>query len=543
MRKVSLQLLMSCVLIFLVATPSFLNEHVFADDGKKADLVVSAEILHLREGPGLSYPIIETLKDGQALRSIEQQGDWIHVQVGDLDGWVASWLTQPSAQEVVEESQKSIISQVDHLNVRSEPSLSAAVLTQLSSGTEAVLIKQQQDWIQIQYGDFIGWVSAIYVTINDNILTSTETETETDTDTDTEEVPPEQPENNLLDIENDPNTFMISVNAVNIRKKADLTSKKLGVGKKGQQFKVVSRNNNWVQIEYTNKKKGWVYSFYGTFAAKTVSTTADESAPPTESVTIIYNGTNLRENASTSSNVVTRVNAGETFTILATEGEWYKIDLGNNQVAYVANWVVTNSNSQDIITATTTEPRKKGTLQGVTIVLDPGHGGNDHGTTGNRGTAEKEITTKTAELLKSKLRAAGADVILTRESDVYVDLRKRVAIAHQSVADAFVSIHYDAIEDTSVTGFTTYYTNSYQKNLAEYVHSGLATKVSIRDRGVRAGNYLVLRENRQNAILIELGYLSNPNEERTIATDYYREQATLGIYQGLLNYFDAQLTD
>ena len=154
---------------------------------------------------------------------------------------------------------------------------------------------------------------------------------------------------------------------------------------------------------------------------------------------------------------------------------------------------------------------------------------------------KKILILKTAELLKSKLRAAGANVVLTREADIYVDLRKRVSVAHQVEADAFISIHYDATEDSSISGITTYYTNSYQKELADYVHAGLAKKVSIRDRGVQPGNYLVLRENRQKAILIELGFLSNPSEERTITTDYYREQATLGIYQGILNYFDAQL--
>ena len=130
---------------------------------------------------------------------------------------------------------------------------------------------------------------------------------------------------------------------------------------------------------------------------------------------------------------------------------------------------------------------------------------------------------------------------MTRESDVYVDLRKRVAVAHQVEADAFISLHYDATENSSVSGITTYYTNSYQKELAEYVHAGLADKVSLRDRGVQPGNYLVLRENRQKAILIELGFLSNPSEERAISSNHYREQATLGIYEGIVDFFDAQL--
>ncbi|CAM5196165.1 N-acetylmuramoyl-L-alanine amidase OS=Ureibacillus acetophenoni OX=614649 GN=SAMN05877842_102315 PE=4 SV=1 [Ureibacillus acetophenoni] len=105
---------------------------------------------------------------------------------------------------------------------------------------------------------------------------------------------------------------------------------------------------------------------------------------------------------------------------------------------------------------------------------------------------------------------------------MYVDLRKRVSIAHQYAADAFISIHYDATEDSTISGFTTYYYHDYQQELAQYVNDGLAKKVTLRDRGAQEGNYLVLRENYQNGILIELGYLSNPTEERVITTEFYR---------------------
>ena len=82
--------------------------------------------------------------------------------------------------------------------------------------------------------------------------------------------------------------------------------------------------------------------------------------------------------------------------------------------------------------------------------------------------------------------------------------------------------------------------NSNQKGLAEAIHDGLSSKLDLRDRGTQQGNYLVLRENRQKAVLIELGFLSNSSEERVITTAKFREQATLGIYQGILNYFNEQ---
>ena len=144
-------------------------------------------------------------------------------------------------------------------------------------------------------------------------------------------------------------------------------------------------------------------------------------------------------------------------------------------------------------------------------------------------------------MLASKLRSAGANVILTRNMDTFISLKKRVSISHQYDADAFISVHYDASIDSSISGFTTYYTHAYQRELAVAVNNGLDSTISLRNRGAQPGNYLVLRENRQNAILLELGFLSNATEESNVNSDSFRERATQGIYQGLLTFFDNQL--
>lgn len=534
MQTKKMSILLITFLLLSTIFPTLPSPNIAFAEGD--DLYVNAEILYLREGPGLSYPIIETLKEGETLTSISRDGEWHQVRVGKQEGWVAAWLVKSVESKTAASTAKTVITQVDALNLRAEPSLSSAVLTKISSGMEAEFIRQEQDWIQIQHQGLTGWVFADYVTVKEATVLQTPS--------DSNETEKPTSETSVTSTENDPNTFTVNVNTVNIRKKADLTSKNLGQATKGEQFNVISRDHNWVEIEYEKGKKGWIYSFYGTFTKQAPEQKSNDAKQNEGSVTIIYNGTNLREGASTSSNVITRADAGHTYPIVETEGDWFKIALTDGKMAYVADWVVTENNGQNSVQqdkADKLAERKKGTLKGVTIVLDAGHGGNDRGTTGARGTDEKDINILTAELLKSKLQAAGAKVEMTRESDVFVDLRKRVAISHQNSADAFISIHYDAIEDSSVNGFTTYYTNSYQQQLAEAVHAGIATKVNLKDRGARFGDYLVLRENRQNAILLELGYLSNPSEERAVTSDYYREQATLGIYQGLLNYFDAQL--
>ena len=131
-------------------------------------------------------------------------------------------------------------------------------------------------------------------------------------------------------------------------------------------------------------------------------------------------------------------------------------------------------------------------------------------------------------------------MILTRNSDTYVSLQKPPVIAHSEAADAFVSLHYDANLDRSISGFTTYYTKSAQQPFASAVNDGLAATIDLSNRGTQPANFLVLRENQLPAVLIELGFLSNSSEERVLTSAYFREQAAQGIYKGRLQYYDAR---
>ena len=140
-----------------------------------------------------------------------------------------------------------------------------------------------------------------------------------------------------------------------------------------------------------------------------------------------------------------------------------------------------------------TKKKEKG-LKGKIIVIDPGHGGRDSGTIGFSGTFEKDITLQTAEILKNKLKEDGAIVYLTREKDAFVPLPARVNLSSIHRADAFISLHYDSIDDQSVVGHTSYYYHSYQKILAENINNGISNILEMNNRGVRFGDFHVIRE-------------------------------------------------
>lgn len=184
-------------------------------------------------------------------------------------------------------------------------------------------------------------------------------------------------------------------------------------------------------------------------------------------------------------------------------------------------------------------PQARGPLAGRTIVIDPGHGGRDPGTRGPGGVEEKTLTLAMARHLKAVLEAAGARVVLTREDDRFVGLYERAAIADAAGADAFVSIHVNASDYRSIRGVETYHYPGAPRGtkLAQAVQRRLVEATRRPDRGVHAEDFVVVREPRVPAILVETGYLTNPAEAAVIVTAKHRRRVAEGIARGIADFF------
>lgn len=514
------------LLVFILALsgtiPLAVSNSAHADNG---EVSATGSTVNIRTGPGLSYEVIGSMKQGDKAQQVSRSGDWIEIRHGNTEGWVASWLV--NTEQAQETSAQTAVSSVDSLNIRAQADLSSAVLSKMNAGEQAEVIASHGDWTEVQFRNVRGFVSTQYISLTEQKAASPE-------DSSSEE--PAETAQALEKL----SSFRIAVDALNVRAEPSLNAEIQASVKEGQVFNVKGMDGNWVQLELADGKTGWVYAFYGELSDQP----AQQANSTDEQVTVLTDGTNLRAQANTSSEVVTRADAGMQLSVAGKEGQWYLVALEDGRQAYIADWVVRTGKATETAEAEKEQPaRKAGTLNGLTIVLDPGHGGNDGGTVGVRKTNEKDLTLKTAEILSHHLRSAGAEVVMTRQSDVYVDLRHRVAESHQVAADAFISIHYDATEDSTVSGFTSYYQHPYQQKLAEHLNGGLAGKLTLDDRGARKGNYLVLRDNRQAAVLVELGFLSNFNEERIVSSDQFREQAALGLYNGIISYFDSELSE
>jgi len=173
------------------------------------------------------------------------------------------------------------------------------------------------------------------------------------------------------------------------------------------------------------------------------------------------------------------------------------------------------------------------------IVVDPGHGGKDPGTISRAGLQEKTITLPVAKEVAKLLRQDGFEVAMTRQTDVFVELDERAAIANRFSADLFVSIHADSCPDPFMRGFTVYTcqgpstaSRGIAAAVAETLHGAEGAGL-----GVRQANYRVLVVTDCPAILVELGYLSNGLDAEMLMDRRTQMQLARSIADGIGEYF------
>ncbi|MEO1792934.1 MAG: N-acetylmuramoyl-L-alanine amidase, partial [Cyanobacteria bacterium J06629_19] len=171
-----------------------------------------------------------------------------------------------------------------------------------------------------------------------------------------------------------------------------------------------------------------------------------------------------------------------------------------------------------------------------TVVLDPGHGGRDPGAVGINGLQEKQVVNDITPQVAAILRQQGVNVVLTRSSDVEVDLAPRVQIAERANASIFVSIHANAISMSrpDVNGLETFYSSAAGQRLANTVHSTVLSEMGMRDRRVRSARFYVIRRTSMPAILVETGFVTGAEDAPNLADPAWRERMSRAIARGIL---------
>ena len=190
---------------------------------------------------------------------------------------------------------------------------------------------------------------------------------------------------------------------------------------------------------------------------------------------------------------------------------------------------------------------------GKVLVIDAGHGGIDPGVVGQADTEEKDINLAIASQLGEILRQSGATVIMTRENDDALarskreDLSLRIDLVEKNNPSLFISIHGNSYPRMrSLCGAQTFYKKGQDegKRLAESIQAAIMTQLENTDRKALPHNDSYLLDNiRVPAVIVEVGFLSNPEEEKILNDSVYQWQMAEAIYRGIVDYYTADDSD
>lgn len=311
----------------------------------------------------------------------------------------------------------------------------------------------------------------------------------------------------------------------------------------------VDTTGNWYYVTSFNGESGYIKKSSVASVDAESYPIAKRSAPEVQDISLLImeseNG-NVRESASTGSEKLGTISKGTLITSLGTvkgtdQLDWYKISFSGGLVGYVRSDIVSVYPVAD--------------LRGKTIVIDPGHGcytsaANmvadkfDDGNIGVSGSLEKDINLSIARYLQAYLVKTGANVIMTRETDVGVmSLGKRGEIANIEKADILVSIHINySTKDAAKRGVITYYwpadSNDDSAELARLVQDASAVELGAENLGIGEERFTVLTASTMPSALVELGFMSNVEDEALLLDDNYRLLCAQGVYKGILKYFE-----
>jgi len=266
------------------------------------------------------------------------------------------------------------------------------------------------------------------------------------------------------------------------------------------------------------------------------------------------------------------------FNILLLHGaDQYSVDYSKMSISLNS----ISKKSPEIVDMNVDLKKEKNKWKLDTIIIDPGHGGKDPGAIGYRGTKEKDVTLDVAKRLAKKIeRNMKINTILTRDEDAFIGLRERSKLANAQNGKLFISIHANSAEDQRAHGFETYligvnknaaavrtaarenavlalegrdiqtltdealitatitqasFANGSER-FAALVQEEMNKRLQSKDRGVKQAGFYVLAYTSMPNVLIELGYISNPSEEKKLRSSQYKDALATSIYRAIEKY-------
>jgi len=427
-----------------------------------------------------SAGINDTLKISSKLHILNENQDWYHVKTANgKTGWIEKYfVTVPSQRFVVNNT-------INHINIRTSATTSAKVVGQLAPGEKIRYVDTYHSWHIVEFNGDEYYIASW-----------------------------------LTDIEYDASQEIILLyDTINIRDSASTNGKVITQGNKNDIYKVTGEKNGWLQTKLTDGKTGYVAGWLTSYNSNYFSEGNQGHRRTTDEL-------NLRTGPSVNNKKITALKKGETVIVIESVDGWSKVVSGKGMVGWVNAYYL-----KDVYP-----------LAGKTILLDPGHGGKDPGAISFSGKFEKHVNLEVANKLKNVLETLGAKVHMTRSNDTYIANKERGKMADRLNVDMFLSIHHNSLNNRDYFGLSTYYnTINYKSpsqgyNLAEAIYLNAITINGVYRDGILDRNYEVLRETKRPAALIEIGFMSNPQEEMNIHNLSFQNVMVDKIADGIVDY-------
>jgi N-acetylmuramoyl-L-alanine amidase len=183
-------------------------------------------------------------------------------------------------------------------------------------------------------------------------------------------------------------------------------------------------------------------------------------------------------------------------------------------------------------------------LSGIKILLDPGHGGAETGSVGPTGYPEKAVNLVVSKLVQEQLLARGATVYMTREDDREVSLQERVAMIDKLKPAIAISIHYNALPDggdaMNTQGIGAFWYNTQAHSLAMFLHNYLVQELGRPSYGVFWNNLALTRPHTTPSVLLELGFMINPEEFEWVVNPQEQQKLAGAIADGITEWFGSR---
>ena len=469
------KILILLILILAVSTTTVFGETLFG--------YTNISTIGIYKSANYASSKTDVLKLNSKVEILEDDDEWYKVKTENgIIGWIEKYfITVPATKYIVNNTSYSV-------NIRKGPTTTSAQVGQLLSGEKAKYISTYHSWHIIEYKDSEYYVASWLTDI----------------------------------VSNGSDKIYLLYDKINIRDNTSINSNIVAEGNKYEAYTVYGEKNGWLKIKLPNDKFGYIAGWLTSYNVNYYSEGSNGYKTTTD-------GLNIRSGPSTKHEKVETLTSTASVKVITSENGWDKVITDNGQIGWCKSDYLISSLP----------------LLGKKILLDPGHGGKDPGSISYSGKYEKNINLTVATKLKENLESLGATVYMTRTTDIYINNTERGRMADKLGADILFSIHHNSLgsEKSDYFGLSTYYNtinykdSKYGYDLAEAIYLNAITLNGVYRDGIYDRNYQVLRETNTPAALIEIGFMSNPQEELNIHNDSFQNLMVEKLSNGIIDYF------